>query len=212
MRLVICAGISDRMTFHHWPIGRKLIASFAVLIVILALQGVFVLQNFAAVREAVEKRGRGFTVMADVLKIENGILAQANDTRGALLAGDPNFRAAFERDGRELDAMIDKTMATTVRPLTRQRLEETRAAITEWRTKVAEPLLTLAARPGTLDDAQRLGGVDRLGPVRAHVAVLVKGQQDRLAELTRDINAATLRLKTALWVGAGSAVIAATTT
>ena len=208
-RLVICAGISDRMTFHHWPIGRKLTASFAILIVILALQGVFVLQNFAAVQEAVQKRGRGFTVMANVLKIENGILAQANDTRGALLAGDPNFRAAFERDGRELDAMIDKTMATTVRPLTKQRLEETRAAITEWRTKVAEPLLTLAAQPSTLHDAQRLGGVDRLGPVRAHVAVLVKGQRDRLADLTTDIDAATLRLKTALWLGAGTAVIAA---
>ena len=197
------------MTFHHWPIGRKLIASFAVLIVILALQGLFVLQNFAMVQDAVEKRGRGFTVMTDVLKIETSILAQANDMRGVLLAGDPSFRLLFERDGRALDAMIDKTVATTVRPLTKRRLEDVRAAITEWRGKVATPLLELASDPRTLDEAQRQGSVDRLGPVRARVALLVRGQQDRLAQLTADIDAATIRMKTALWAGAGVAVIAA---
>jgi methyl-accepting chemotaxis protein len=200
---------SVRMTFQHWPIGRKLTASFAVLIVILALQGLFVLQNFGTVRESVAKRGRGFTVMVNVLKIENGVLAQANDARGAVLAGDPAFRALFERDGRDLDAMIDRTIAITVRPITKQRLEETRIAVHEWRSKVAEPLLKLAADPRTLKDAHTLGSVDRLGPVRAHVARLVRGQQDRLAELSRDIDAATIRMKTALWAGAGVAVIAA---
>ncbi|MBB4618850.1 methyl-accepting chemotaxis protein [Sphingomonas abaci] len=197
------------MTFRNWPIARKLSAAFAVLIVILTLQALFVLQNFGAVQTAIGQRGRGFAVMALVLKIENALLIQASDMRGALLANDPRFRAGYDRDGRALDALIDSAIATTVRPVTKQRLDDTRTAIREWRSTVAEPLLAMTMHPQTRYEAQRLGGVDRLGPVRARVRVLVQGQEARLNELTTDIAGATLRMKAALWTGAGTAVIAA---
>ncbi|MDR6126031.1 methyl-accepting chemotaxis protein [Sphingomonas sp. SORGH_AS802] len=197
------------MTFQHWPIARKLTASFTVLIVILALQGLFVLQNFGSVQETLNKRSRGFAVMTAVLKIENAFLAQVNATRGVLLDNDPEFRARYESVGRDLDGQIEEAIKTTVRPITKQRLQATRQAIHNWRSTVAEPLMAMAAQPQSRAEAQRQGGIDRVGPVRQQIVVLVKGQKDRLDELSALIDVATVRMKTVLWGGAITAVIAA---
>ena len=197
------------MTFQHWPIARKLTASFTVLIVILALQGLFVLQNFGSVQETLNKRSRGFAVMTAVLKIENAFLAQVNATRGVLLNNDPEFRARYESVGRDLDGQIEEAIKTTVRPITKQRLQATRQAIRNWRSTVAEPLMAMAAQPQSRAEAQRQGGIDRVGPVRQQIVVLEKGQKARLDELSALIEVATVRMKTVLWAGAITAVIAA---
>ncbi len=55
-----------------------------------------------------------------------------------------------------------KAIKTTVRPITKQRLQATRQAIRNWRSTVAEPLMAMAAQPQSRAEAQRQGGIDRV--------------------------------------------------
>ncbi len=149
------------MFLNDLKIGRKLVATFAVLIAVSIASDGLVFLKLDQIHDAAQKNDKTYDLSLDVEAVTQGLVEQQNAARGFIIAGDPSHLDAYQRHVREVDAALDRFIAETSSPRQRERAEQLETMIKTWRHDFADHPLELA-KSGRHDEAIALLGQNTL--------------------------------------------------
>ena len=187
------------MSFNDWKISRKLMAGFAIMVLVIAATGAATFYNLSQLTAARYEVTRSQDAIAAATQASFLLARQENSYRGYLVSLDPFYleRAAAHR------ANFHKAL-DTLKPLIAdkpemvQQLDSARAAGDKWYTDIVEVGSALAGNPLTYQDATDMIGNDGIADqlmanietpidaISAAEAEAIKVQKARLAATNRN--------------------------
>ncbi|WP_375268791.1 methyl-accepting chemotaxis protein [Phenylobacterium sp.] len=187
------------MSFNDWKISRKLMAGFAIMVLVIAATGAATFYNLSQLTAARYEVTRSQEAIAAATQASFLLARQENSYRGYLVSLDPFYleRAAAHR------ANFHKAL-DTLKPLIAdkpemvQQLDSARAAGDKWYTDIVEVGSALAGNPLTYQEATDMIGNDGIADqlmanietpidaISAAEAEAIKVQKARLAATNRN--------------------------
>jgi methyl-accepting chemotaxis protein len=184
-------------------IGAKLIAAFAVVLVIAAGAGGVNAYFLDQIHQSVGWNAHTRTVIARVEASVSAMVDQETGLRGHLLEGAPAFLEPL-RSGRTVyaESLREARRLTSDNPAQQTRLAELDRAAQNWMTQIADRQITLAANAATLPEARRMeasgAGKTSMDAIRRISGEIIGVERDlltqRLAEQEEAFTAATWSL------------------
>jgi methyl-accepting chemotaxis protein len=135
-------------------ISHKLLAAFAVLIVIIAAVGATTLVQVNRVRTASADSAKVEHIVALLGKVDEAAGGQLLHIRGLILTGDRDNIQKYKEAGAELDKNFEQLKASVEDSRIRQRLDALRGTVNDWQQKVAQRQIDLMRAPLTVDEAR----------------------------------------------------------
>ncbi len=145
------------MNFSNVKIGRKLTATFALIILlVLAMSGI-VLKSLQDIGSAIDWNIHTYAVLERGNGIIGAMVDQETGLRGFLVAGEDKFLEPY-RKGQERFASDWAALKslTSDNPAQQQRLDDIKHAAESWRNDVAEPEIALMRNPASREQARGL--------------------------------------------------------
>jgi methyl-accepting chemotaxis protein len=197
------------MKIENLPIGRKLAAAFAALIVVFGAVSLILFANLKAAETAAADKGRSMQAMLSAREMMLRLLEQQNAVRAYAILGRGEFLKDYAKNGEAFRQETETFKSHSTSPEQRQRLDQLNDAVAELHQKL-DHIVTLAANPATQAEAQQLVGVKQLGTIRDLVKQISAYQQDRVDMRVQTENHAFSSSRWALWIGGAVALAIAT--
>ena len=187
------------MSFNNWKISRKLMAGFAVMVLVIAATGAATFYKLGQLTEARNQVTRSQEAIAAATQASFLLARQENSYRGYLVSLDPYYleRAAAHRDNFH-KALEQLRPLIADKPDLARLAEEAQAAGDKWYADVVEVGSGFAGNPLTYQDATDMIGNDGVADqlmskveapidaISAAEAETIKVQKARLAATNRN--------------------------
>jgi methyl-accepting chemotaxis protein len=177
--------------FANLSIARKLIVSFAALIVLILGVSAVTYSEVSFVEKSSGWTDHTYKVLAGLENVVDGMVNQETGVRGYLISGNTGFldpynngKAAFE------DAFNDVKTLTSDNPTQQARLDAIRQFATTWQNDIAGKEISLMGQAATQDQARQLeasgAGKTAMDGLRAKVAEMDDAERSLLGKRSAD--------------------------
>ncbi|MDB5685917.1 MAG: methyl-accepting chemotaxis protein [Rhizorhabdus sp.] len=190
-------------------IPRKILLSFALLILSFAAASAFSYRSFVAIEHSAAANDASLRVSDHGKAMLTSMIEQQNAVRGYIMAGDATFLETYRTNRDAFETAAAEFKRLTKLPEQRARAEQLEAAAGDWRAKQADVQIALAGNPETRQQAQEMAGRLRLTKVRAAAAEIMRTQDELIARRRTEQAAASARGTRTLMIGAGIGVLIA---
>jgi methyl-accepting chemotaxis protein len=198
--------------FSNLKIGRKLAASFAVLVVFSAIVSGVIYSQVAFVQKSIGWTTHTYEVLDGIDTIVAAMVNQETGLRGYLVSGDQTFLEPYKSGKAQFDQAFAHVKEMTADNATQQ---ERLAAIAElartWQTTVAEKEIALMSAADTHEDARKLeasgAGKASMDGLRAKAGEMEKAERDLLGTRSADQDQAISTTFLATILGAVASIV-----
>jgi methyl-accepting chemotaxis protein len=202
------------MRLRDMSFGRKLLATFALLMGLAAAVGGTVWYESGQVEQGTRWTAHTYKVIADVENVANGAVNQETGLRAFLLAGEDRFLEPYRTGAeRARAALAEAKRLTADNPAQQRRLEELGRLVETWRSAHADPAIAQMRDPATREAARQaeISGRGKAGmdAIRAAVAEIAGIERDLLVRRNADQAAAFRTTEWALLLGGAALLLAA---
>ncbi|WP_395020005.1 methyl-accepting chemotaxis protein [Dongia sp.] len=143
--------------FTNLKIGRKLAASFAVLVVLTAVVSTIIYSQVAFVQKSIGWTTHTYVVLGEIDTMVGAMVNQETGVRGYLVSGDTGFLEPYNNGKKQFDASFEKLKHETSDNAEQQaRLDAILKLARTWQTDVAEKEIALMGVADTHDAARKL--------------------------------------------------------
>ncbi len=164
------------MFLNDLKIARKLLLTFAVLIVIAVVSDGLVFLKLDQIHDAAQKNDRTYDLTLDVEAITRGLVEQQNAVRGYVIKGDGAHLDNYQAHAKIVDEALDRFIAQTASQAQRERAQTLKGKIAEWRRDFTDRPLDLAKNQETHDQAEAIMGQNTLHELQGTLAEISKAQ------------------------------------
>jgi methyl-accepting chemotaxis protein len=181
-------------------ISRKLVGSFAAIIVIFAVVGTMVFFNLSSMAEAAQGKERSLRALQLSETMMSQVLEQQNAARAYAILGKPEFLKTYRENGDTFFETVRAFKEVSRSDEQQARVDTLAGHVRTLRGKLDE-IIGLAANPATRPQAQEKTGVKMLGDIRATLKELAEVQEQRVEEKIVVEQAATHASRLAIGIG-----------
>lgn len=198
------------MFFTNLPITRKLVLSFAAVLVAIGAMGATVYLNLQGVTRVADERGVANQIVRDTADASYALARQESSFRAFLLTDDPYYRDRLDAHHAAFKAALAK-VRKNAGDVAEADISAAEQAGDVWYDTVAKTGLAFAADPATRPQALALVGRQgasdaRIAKIEASLDAVEKANLDRL-EVVREAGAtATTSAMLALLIGLAAAL------
>jgi methyl-accepting chemotaxis protein len=152
------------MTFlQNLSIARKLIAAFAVVILVTGWASAMIYQRVGFIEDATLKTAHSCDMLAGLEGLLGAVSNQEGGLRGYLVSPEKRFLDGYQNGYKDyLAAFASLTKVAADDPQQAARITELGRAVDAWHTEWTEKQLALASKPETVEEAR-----SRLRPAKA---------------------------------------------
>ena len=154
------------MFLDNLKIARKLLLTFAVLIVVSLIGDAMVFLKLDQIHDAAQKNDKTYDLSLDVEAVTQGLVEQQNAVRGFVMASDASHLEAYAAHVKAVDGAVDRFITDTSSERQRVRAQKLKGMIASWRAEFADKPLALA-KAGSHDQAIELMGRNTLREMQA---------------------------------------------
>ena len=198
------------MRFQDLKISTKLGLAFGALILAFVISSGVVFTSLQRIDDASTSSQRSLMLSAKAEQLMTLVLEQQNALRGYALMGDTNFLDDYHDRGGDFDKALDAFEAKTTVAAQKERIQRLRAAMTAWRTEIAEPTISAMSDPAAgKAQAAELTGKHSLKTIRGIQEELMTAALERVAVRAKEQKGALDLAVTSLVVGGVAALLIA---
>lgn len=186
--------------FQNLSIGKKLLAVFATVALLVLSSSVVSFVNLTTIQESADLETRSNETIRRANRMMLSIAEQQAAMRGFLLSGQERHAEAYEAAAAEYADALATLRRLTSRAEQIERLDAVEATMSRWQADTAAPLIALARDPATRDVARERAG-DGAGSadmraIRATSDAFAEAERILLRERRAAANAASTLSKT----------------
>ncbi len=170
------------MNMRNWSISTKLIAAFAVNMVIVAAMMLVVWNNSATVRETTERSSRAQEIYSQTVAFEMAAQRMNAQVRAFVITSDPYYSGVYQEAQGQMSDALKEASRVMVDPADHAVVTSTREKLLAWQPLWATRLLKLA-REGRNEEAMSLIRVDTKAQVLAPVLAPLRELRAKQIEL-----------------------------
>ena len=198
------------MRFQDLRISTKLGLAFGALILAFVISSSVVFTSLQRIEDASTSSQRSLTLSAKAEELMTLVLEQQNALRGYALMGDTQFLDDYHGRGDDFDKALDAFEAKTTVAAQKERIQRLRAAMTAWRSEIAEPSISAMSDPvAGKAQAAELTGKHSLKTIRGVQNELMTAALERVAVRTKEQKGALDLAVISLVVGGVTALVIA---
>ncbi|MDP4006109.1 methyl-accepting chemotaxis protein [Methylobacterium sp. NEAU K] len=165
------------MRISDLSIAKKLIASFAILIVISLVNGIVNYRKLSFIQTSIGWSEQTYDVLNVNASLISTMVDRETGLRGYLVAGDAVFLAPYRSGATAFDAAVQRLRTLTAdNPAQLARIAGIETLAGRWKAEIAEPEIALMGQPGSQAEAR---GREASGAGRA----LMDGIRTQVAEI-----------------------------
>ncbi|RJF84378.1 methyl-accepting chemotaxis protein [Azospirillum cavernae] len=143
--------------FSNLQIGRKLLVSFAALILVIGAINATTYGALSTIQTSNGRTTHTYKVIQTVNAVMAAMVDQETGVRGYLVSGDQAFLEPYRSGQRTYDETLAEVKRLTAdNPQQQRRLDEIKRLGLSWRQSVAEPEIALMAKPDSRESARAM--------------------------------------------------------
>ncbi|KQT54670.1 hypothetical protein ASG43_03575 [Aureimonas sp. Leaf454] len=194
------------MSFNDLKISRKLLAAFAMVIVVSIACDVLIFRALSTISSDVEKNQTSFALSIEVERMRLAAVEQQNAVRGYMATSDLAFVETYEASKKSLTDLAADFRAKTSSDQQRDRAARALASVANWQANSAERQIALMKEPATRDQALALTGKLTLREAGVIFDEMIATQNDIINQRAIDTDAADATARTTLILGGLSSI------
>ena len=202
------------MSLSNISIGKKLAASFAILVVLLVGLGIVVVLGLNQMRTADDWNTHTYAVLDQADTMMSSMVNQETGVRGYLVSADTKFLEPYNAGKTAFaDAFGKLKQLTSDNPAQQDRLAKIQAFADTWGTKVAQVEIGLMGNPATVEQARSLeasgAGKASMDGLRGVYTELRGAESGLLAVRSATKDGWSSFVSTAMMAGSAAAIVLA---